>query len=268
MSNLLDFKIRASASQKIMGGVKQPIDKYNEVVAELNRLKDIQEGVKNKETKTYTAREEKIKEQLALVEELAKTKDRYELPTGAKTYVRDYLLDYVYGGVGLSKVKVKEMQKGDEVEGDNIAYYGEQRGLTLEKNEAFYENEWAKGTPDVVTDDLVIDMKSSWDYTTFPIWAKDIPNKDYSSQLQVYMWLTERTKARLVYVLSNTPENLWRSDVDMLDYTQLLDDFRIKEFDIEYDDDFISQLQERVEKCHQYLNALIRQMNWEKYFLG
>lgn len=268
MSNLLDFKIRASASQSIMGGVKQPIDKYNDANAELERLRGLQEKAKNKETKTFLDREEKIKEQLGLVNELAKTKDRYELPTGAKTYVRSYLLDHVYGGVGLNKVTVKEMQKGHEVEADNIAYYGEQRGLVLEKNEAFYENEWAKGTPDVVTDDLVIDMKSSWDYTTFPIWAQEIPNKDYSSQLQVYMWLTERTRARLVYVLSNTPEGLCRSDLDMLDYSELLDDFRIKEFDIEYDDEFISKLQERSDRCQDYLNALIRQMNWQKYFEG
>lgn len=191
-----------------------------------------------------------------------------DISAGAKTYVREWLLDLMYGGVRVSKVDTKYTLKGEQVEDFNIDYYGENKGILLKKNELSFANEYATGTPDVLLDNLVIDIKSSWDYTTFPMFFDKIPNNDYASQLQVYMWLTEIKDARLVYVLSNTPENLRRSDLDWLDYTELPSDFRIKEFDLEYDDLFIEQLIEKVEKCQDYLNALIRQMNWERFFEG
>lgn len=261
------FKARPSKCNNLMAEVKQPIDRYNELVAEASRLQELQDKAKNKKTKVYLDRDEKIAAISTEIAELEPIKDRKEISKGAKTYVMEWLSDLMYGGVGVSKVETKYMTKGNEVENDNIAVYSEFCGFEMSKNEDTYENEWVKGTPDIVLDDRVVDIKSSWDYTTFPIYATSVPNKDYYAQLQAYMWLTGKTRATLAYVLTNTPEELRRSELDYLDYTQLPLEFRVKEFHVDYDDEFIEKLMKRVERCQQYLNALINQMNWQRYFV-
>lgn len=189
-----------------------------------------------------------------------------DISAGAKTYCKTWLLDLMYGGVGMSHVDTKYTMKGNQVEDDNIAFLAKNWGFEFEKNEDSFSNEWATGTPDILLPKMVVDIKSSWDYTTFPMFYDKVPNKDYMMQLQTYMWLTERSSSKLVYVLNNTPEHLRRTEIDHIDYTAIPDEFRIKEFVVEYDESIITELQEKVEKCQQYINGIIRQMSWEKYF--
>jgi len=56
----------------------------------------------------------------------------------------------------------------------------------LFKNEENFTNEWLTGTPDVVTDQVLIYVKNSWSGSTFPWLDKpdECPNKDYFYQLQ------------------------------------------------------------------------------------
>ena len=51
--------------------------------------------------------------------------------------------------------------------------------------------------PDILSDQL-IDIKSSWDFTTFPMHQQSLPSKDYYWQMQGYMMLTEKRYARLL----------------------------------------------------------------------
>lgn len=260
------FKIRASACNKIMGSCKQPIDEYNSLVEEEDRLVELQEKQKNKETKTYASRQEKIKEMAAKIKELEPKKDVKIIPQGAKTYCKEWLLDQIYGGQHLSKVETKYMSKGHQVEDENIQLYSDYVGIEFYKNDEWFENEWATGTPDILTENIVVDIKSSWDYTTFPLMYDQIPNKDYWAQLQVYMWLTGVRIADLAYVLTNTPENLRRSEIDCLNYNLIDTELRVKTFSVEYDEKFIEEVKERVEGCQAYIKGIIRQQNWQKYF--
>lgn len=266
MINYPTFKARPSRVNSLLARVKPYSEEYAEAKEELSRLKELQEKAKNKETKVYASRADKIKSQKALVSDLFTKKDYYKLPDGAKTYCREWLLDLMYGGSGLDKVTTKYMSKGNEVEDSGILLLSEHWGAEMSKNEYSFENEWLKGTPDVLLDDRVIDIKSSWSYTTFPIWDDGIKNKDYYMQLQAYMWLTGRPSATLAYVLLDTPEELRRTEVDSLSYEGLHLDFRIKTFNIEYDESVIEFIQERVEQCQKYINALIHQMNWQRFF--
>ncbi len=74
-------------------------------------------------------------------------------------------------------------------------------------------NDYVTGETDVLSETVLADIKTSWDASTFPWLAVDCPNKTYYYQMQVYCWLTGRDEAELVYVLSNTPENLIYDEV-------------------------------------------------------
>jgi hypothetical protein len=114
------------------------------------------------------------------------------------------------------------------------------------------------GTPDLIINDLVIDMKASWDCFTFPLFDTDI-DKAYWMQLQGYMALTGKRSARLVYTLQNTPEELTYDEV--ADYSELPSTLRVKEFEIDYDAQFIESVNERVLLCREYVNELLTKLN-------
>ena len=105
----------------------------------------------------------------------------------------------------------KHTEKGQIVEDNSIDFIAEQLGYGfLIKNEDSFKNEFMTGTPDILppNGNIVIDVKNSWDWSTFPLFEDKIPNSDYYWQLQGYMALTGRKNAQLIYVLSDTPYNL------------------------------------------------------------
>jgi hypothetical protein len=133
------------------------------------------------------------------------------------------------------------------------------------------------GTPDVNTNDILLDVKSSWDATTFPFFATEIPTKDYYYQLQGYLELTGKTEALLVYCLVNTPADMIEDEVRrahwnarLMDESQELRDEvlkrhtfdhiplgrRVKVFKVEKDEQVIAEIKERVELCREYFNTL------------
>ena len=119
----------------------------------------------------------------------------------------------------------------------------------------YFEDEYFCGTPDVILEDTIVDIKSSWDCFSFPLFEDKINSKDYFYQLQVYMHLTGKRKAQLCYVLMNTPEDLTFDEP--VDYTQIDSKYRIKTFDIDYDPEIIEKLQDKVILSRQYIKELI-----------
>lgn len=172
-----------------------------------------------------------------------------------KSYLEEWLKSEIYGIK--KQIKSKYLDKGNAVEDAAIEYAAKELGwLFAEKNEEFFEDEYFCGTPDVILDDIIIDIKSSWDCFSFPLFDHDIPNMDYFYQLQVYMHLTGKMKAQLCYVLMNTPEGL--SYDEPQDYSEIDSKYRIKTFDIEYDIKVINKLIERVKISRQYIKEQIK----------
>ena len=121
-----------------------------------------------------------------------------------ESYLQEWLKEQIYGAQNFKGNKFT--QKGLDVEDESINYVMEELNYDfLVKNEDSFENDFLTGTPDVLTDDLVIDMKNSWDMFTFPLFEDAIPTKAYYYQLQGYMALTGKTKAKLIYTLMDTP---------------------------------------------------------------
>lgn len=173
-----------------------------------------------------------------------------------KTFVKDWLKEHIYGVI--KDIKNKYLTKGLTLENTAIDKAIEWLDLPMTiKNEKYFEDDFFTGTPDIITDDEVLDIKCSWDCFTFPLFENEIPTKDYHYQLQVYMHLTGKTKARLVYVLLNTPDELkWE---EKHDYSTLDKKYRIKTFSIEYDAEVIEDLKQRVLNVREY----IKNINYE-----
>jgi hypothetical protein len=194
----------------------------------------------------------------------------------AKTYVEEQVLQAKYGIVKTFNSRYTD--KGNLVEDESIKLASDVLDLGfILKNDEHFSNDWVMGTPDVNTNDILLDVKSSWDATTFPFFATEIPTKDYYYQLQGYMWLTGKQKSLLVYCLVNTPldmvqdeirrahwnANLLEESLDLIDEVQkrhnfdhIPDNRRVKVFEVERDDEVIEQIKERVELCREYYETL------------
>jgi len=171
-----------------------------------------------------------------------------------KSYLQEWTKEQIYGV--RKNIQSKYLTKGNEVEDAAIDYASENLGwLFAIKNEEYFEDEYFCGTPDVILEDTIVDIKSSWDCFSFPLFFNVIPNKDYYYQLQTYMHLTGKRKAQLCYVLMNTPEDLEYGDTN--DYSQIDSKYRIKTFDIDYDEEVIADMQEKVNQARDYIKQII-----------
>jgi len=196
----------------------------------------------------------------------------------AKTYVHDLVLEEKYGIK--KEFSSRYTDKGNEVEEIGIALVNEVLNYKfIYKNYEFFENDWIKGTPDVNTDEVLLDVKCSWDATTFPWFETEVPNKDYFYQLQGYMWLTGKQESILAYCLINTPALMVEDEIRRAHWkfnlieenTELRKDVeskhvfdhipehkRVKYWFIRRDEAVIEKIKERVELCREYYNLLMK----------
>jgi hypothetical protein len=194
-----------------------------------------------------------------------------------KTYLQELAIEEMYGIK--KEFSSRYTDKGNIVERDSIDLvqnncdYG-----FMYKNEEHFNNDFLTGTPDVNTDNILLDVKSSYDATTFPWFEEEIPKKDYYYQLQGYMALCNKRKSVLAYCLVNTPFQIVQSEVRRAHWNEYLIDEseelsadveakhnfdhippekRIKTFEVRYDKDVIKAIYERVKECRKYYETLI-----------
>jgi hypothetical protein len=167
------------------------------------------------------------------------------------SYLEQWVKEQLYNTK--KQINSKYLTKGNEVEIEAIEYYAEVKDLGFVlKNQDYFENDFITGTPDLITNGVVYDFKSSWDCFTFPLFETKV-DKNYEAQLQGYMTLTGLKKAKLVYTLQNTPDELqWDEPIDYSIYPESL---RIKEFQIDFDLEFIERVNNRVIECRNYINT-------------
>lgn len=177
-----------------------------------------------------------------------------ELSETAKSYCKEWLTEQIYNKK--KEIQNKYLTKGIECEQLGIDRLNETFKEMYIKNEKEFENDYITGTPDIVGNDLIIDIKNSWDCFTFPLFEKDIPNKDYYWQLQGYMALTGKEKAQLVYVLEDYIDEY----SNVYDYLGVDNKYRIKVFDTEIDYEAIELINSKVRKCRAYITNLINEL--------
>lgn len=170
-----------------------------------------------------------------------------------KSYVKEYLISEIYGI--RKQINNKYLSKGIWLEDEAIDKAIEWLDIPFAlKNESYFEDDFFCGTPDLILEDEILDIKCSWDAFTFPLFENEIPTKDYYYQLQVYMHLTGKRKAKLVYVLLNTPDELVYEEKHS--YDNMDKKYRIKTYEIEYSEDVIADLKERVTNIRTYIKTI------------
>ena len=165
----------------------------------------------------------------------------------------------------------KYTDKGNICEDDSIELVSNHYNLGMVfKNEEYKENDFLTGTPDVILNDLVIDIKNSYDHTTFPLF--DPIDKGYQMQLQGYMCLFDKSEAWLTYTLMNLPLELLEKEISYhpdleeddviryFEYDHLPIEKRIKRYIVKRDDEFLKLVENRVNLCQQYIDQLIKEL--------
>lgn len=108
----------------------------------------------------------------------------------------------------------KYILKGIHQEQDSIDLLNAVRFENYKKYEHRAENEWLTGSCDIITEDLIIDIKSSWSLDTFPATSYELKDlSDYEWQGRAYMWLYDRPRFELCYVMVSTADDIL-SDYD------------------------------------------------------
>jgi len=253
-------KFRASAVGSLLVGGNAITDKQLEKLNELQARKD------NPEAKPLTD-----KMQLELDELIAKRDGEFEFGATAMSYIRSCWLRDKYGYD--EPLVSNEILKGLMCEDDIIDVLSRCiPGGYRVKNEESFEDDYFTGTPDVVLDDYIEDVKCSWTLRTFVETTR--PDNLYYAQGQVYMALTGRKRFRLAHVLVDTPKELldeemkrlyfrFNCDEDNPHYKALIkkveamhlcekkipEGQRVKTFEFERNDHYLDTLRLRVEQA-------------------
>lgn len=130
-----------------------------------------------------------------------------------KSYLKELFIKEYFGRE--KELDNKYLQKGIACEQDSLALLSDIRGVFIKKNKEWFTNDKLSGTPDVLIDDEVEDIKTNWDLFTF---INAEVSKDYDWQLEGYCLLTGATKKRLTYTLVNTPDYLIEKEKKSLTY--------------------------------------------------
>ncbi len=215
-------------------------------------------------------------------------KKRDAPPTLGDTCI-SYLKEvYVWEKYGKEPVggsaRSKYTMKGLIVEDESIGMLDRLDGMDYKKNEEWFKNDYLSGTPDIIVRNeaglpiKIIDIKSSYDFSTLLANDGSPLNPLYYAQMQSYMALTGATEAEVCYCLVNMPQEQIEAEKRRLYYAlnaateespeyvreveKMLNNFefdevpiqeRILRFPVQRDNNFIFKLYNRVIECRKWL---------------
>lgn len=116
-----------------------------------------------------------------------------------------------------SDIQSKYFDKGIACEQDGLMLFEEvfYPNKLILKNRKHYSNDFIQGTPDVIVNPILADIKNAYDIFTF---AKATLTYDYEWQLKGYMYLTGLTESILFYCLVDMPDFLLAQEEKNLFY--------------------------------------------------
>ena len=243
------FKISCSAIGRIMTEskelskaekIKRLITAINETATKRDALKD---GLKSKDAAT-----EKINSLIVELEALRKLPDTVNLSEACKTYCKDWVLEQIYGR--RKDFTSKQTDKGNKTEFDAVELLeGFYNWKFAAKNSSRKSNDFMSGECDIVLDDTIVDIKSSFSCFTFPLFETKIPDTDYEWQIHGYMSLWGKPKGMVSYVLMDMPDEMidrelrykfkdgytkeqYESDYAKYIYSNIETKYRVKSFEL------------------------------------
>lgn len=235
------FKCGCASISKIMTDPKgkSNLEKYNDLVELI--AKDESRYMAMKDTAaTKPKLLEKIERCSRELERLETIKHEVYLSETCKSHIREWVDKVCFDR--RKEVKTKQLTKGIYAEEDSITNVSIHLSRFFQKNTNRYSNSFLRGEPDIINDSIVIDIKTSWDLSTFPLLDDAIPDIGYEWQLLGYMALlndpeTKATdldgketacnykpkQAQVIYSLTDAP--LWtiRDEIRKLGYGAIRD---------------------------------------------
>lgn len=240
-----ELKIRCSGLGRLMSG------KIGLSETETGKLLKFKEKEDSGKELTKIQAEEKTKLLFKL--------ENVELPAGAKSYIEEIVEEKLYNFK--EGFDTKQTQKGNLCEIDSINLFNEYFFTTFKKNEEHFLNDFITGTPDVYNDEEVIDFKTSWSKKTFPKTKRKAYSSLYEWQLRGYMMLLSVKKAKLVYCLIDTPEDLCEYEEDSLHNMKDLEpNKRITVLEFERDKQKEEEIIKRVKLAKEYASEYLNEI--------
>jgi len=179
----------------------------------------------------------------------------------AKSEIRKIAKQDFYGYQ--TDIRTKPMIKGTDWEQSGIDLLNNVRFTNYTKNEVRLENEYMTGCCDIITDNLIIDIKSSWSLDTFPATPSEGQNSDYEWQGRAYMWLYDRPSFELVYVMYTTPDELlteWDNmSIHRVDHIPMHQRITVLKF--ERDEMYEDLIRDRLIHCNEYYSKYVNELN-------
>ena len=178
----------------------------------------------------------------------------------AKSYIKQLAKENFYGYT--SKIETKQMRKGTEYEMESIALVNSVWfGSNFVKNQLRETQGYLSGHPDIITDDSIIDIKTSWSLETFPALAEDADS--YEWQVRGYMHLFNKPRAFVIFCMIDTDDDLL-SDWDNRDIHKVSHIDPTKRITVvQYDrDDLLEELMlSRLRDASEFYSQYMQQLN-------
>jgi hypothetical protein len=183
------------------------------------------------------------------------------LSQGAKTYIRQIAKQDFFGyRVELDN---KYINKGKDQEQDSIDLLNSVRFKKYKKNDVRIEDEYLTGECDILSDDRVIDVKTSWNLETWPATSSEAHDNDYEWQGRAYLMLYEREIFELVFCLVTTKDeflNQWEQ-IDLHRVDHIAPEKRITSVIYERDLEKEELIREKLIFANEYYSQYVNQLN-------
>lgn len=179
----------------------------------------------------------------------------------AKSYIIEQAKQDFYGY--RTQLMNKYVLKGIEQEQDSIDLLNGVRFQNYVKNEQRAENEYLTGCCDIITEDSIIDIKSSWSLETFPATTFELNDlSQYEWQGRAYMYLYDRPRFELCYVMVSThPELLSQYDpIDIHEVDHIDPAKRITSITFERDAEIEIRMQEQLLAASLFYEQVLTQL--------
>ena len=128
------------------------------------------------------------------------------LSAGAKTFCYEAAKEFAYSYRKM--IYSKPMEKGTQCEDQSIELLNNVFFTDYQKNTERKNTDYLTGECDIFTGDEIIDIKTSWDLSTFPATSDQAHDSGYEWQLRAYMHLWDCDHAKLAFCLIDTPDEL------------------------------------------------------------
>jgi hypothetical protein len=183
------------------------------------------------------------------------------LSQGAKTYIRQVAKqDYFNYRVELDN---KYINKGKDQEQDSIDLLNSVRFTNYKKNEVRIADGYLTGECDILAEDRVIDIKTSWNLETWPATPGEAHDNDYEWQGRAYLMLYDREIFELVFCLVTTKDeflNQWEQ-IDLHRVDHIAPEKRITSVIYERDLEKEQLIREKLIFANEYYSQYINQLN-------